>query len=69
MDLSLILLNTPWGIYSVPKESKYTAVFLSKKMKSNVFRDFVGHGDLWHTQPSFILEKLSLEKAPLNLGL
>ena len=29
IDLSLILLNTSWGIYSIPKESKYTLVFLS----------------------------------------
>ena len=29
MDLSLILFNTSWGIYSILKESKYTAVFLS----------------------------------------
>ena len=29
IDLSLALSNTLWGIYSIPKESKYTAVFLS----------------------------------------
>ena len=27
--LSLILFNTSWGIYSIPKEPKYTAKFLS----------------------------------------
>ena len=37
IDLSLILLNTPCGIYSSPKESKYRAAFLSIKIKSNVF--------------------------------
>ena len=29
VNLSLILLNTSSGIYSVPKEKKQTAVFLS----------------------------------------
>ena len=29
MDLSLILFNTFFGIYSIPKGSKYTAVLLS----------------------------------------
>ena len=31
MDLSLILLYISWGIYSMSKESRYTAVFLLKK--------------------------------------
>ena len=30
MDLSFILLNISSEIYSIPKKSKYTAVFLSK---------------------------------------
>ena len=29
IDLSLILFNTAWGIYSIIKESNYRDVFLS----------------------------------------
>ena len=61
MDLSLILLNIYWRIYSTPNESKYTALFLSMNnenqeskntalllsiMKSNAFLYFVCHQDL-----------------------
>ena len=34
IDLFLILLNTFWRIYSIPKESKYTSVFLSVNKKT-----------------------------------
>ena len=37
IDLSLILFNTSWGIYSIPKESKYAAVFLSINNESRCF--------------------------------
>ena len=33
IDLSLAFFNTFCGIYSIPKESKYTAVFLSINSK------------------------------------
>ena len=69
MDLALILLNTSCGIYSIPKESKYTAVFLLIKSNeiqcvsllclSSRFMAYV---------PSFVRGKFSLEKTPLNLG-
>ena len=34
---SLILFNTSCGIYSIPKESKYTSVFLSINIESGCF--------------------------------
>ena len=34
IDLSQILFDTSWGIYSIPKESKYTAVFMSINNKT-----------------------------------
>ena len=34
IDLSLILFNTSREIYSIPKESRYTAVFLSINNKN-----------------------------------
>ena len=51
MDLSLVLRNTSsWGIYSIAKELKYTAVFLSTKiMAANVFLYSCCHWDLWYT--------------------
>ena len=59
--LSLILLNTSFGIYSNPKESKCRAVFLSINNKTQCvpslsFSRFITHA------PSFILGKLFLEK-------
>ena len=69
MNLSFILLNTPWEIYSIPKESKYTAVCLSINNDTQcaplvclLLRSIT-------YAPSFILGKLSFEKIPVNLGL
>ena len=59
--LSLILFNTCYGIYSVPKESKYTAVFLSINNETQYVSLLFCHRDLWHA-PSLILDKLLLEK-------
>ena len=62
IDFSLIFFDTSWGIYSIPKELKYTAVFLSKNNEIqcvslvcllSIFMTYV---------PSFIIGKLSLEK-------
>ena len=41
MDLSLKLLNTSCEIYSILKESKYAAVFLSINNETNTFLYFV----------------------------
>ena len=57
INLSLIFFNTSWGIYSIPKESKYTAVLLSLNDKTQCIT----------VAPSFILDKLFPEKTPLNL--
>ena len=59
----MILFNTSLGIYSIPKESKYPAVFLSINNENQCF--FL---PFCHRDPSFVLGKLFLEKAPLNLG-
>ena len=72
----MILSNNHWGIYSIPKESKYTAVFLSinneiqyvnfgdKKSKGLLLLSskFIAHA------PSFISGKMFFEKTLLNLG-
>ena len=66
IDLSLTLFNTSWEILSVPKDSSYTAVFLSINDEIQcvplLFFIFMAY------DPSFILSKLFLEKKPLNLG-
>ena len=69
MDLSLISLNTSCGIYSLPKESKYTALFLSVNNETRCVALLCLSSRFMTYTPSFILGKLSLEKAPLNLGL
>ena len=62
------MFNTSCGIYSIPKESKYTAVFLSINNETPYVpllfwpSRFITYG------ASFILHKLFLEKTPLNLG-
>ena len=66
--LSLILLNTSWGIYSVQEESKNEAVFLSINNETQ-YLPFVFLSSRFMTYvPSFIIVKLFLEKTPLNLG-
>ena len=68
LDLSLILSNTFCGIYSITKESKYTAVFLSINSETQcVTLGCLSSRFIIYT-PCFILGKLSLEKSPLNLG-
>ena len=49
MNLSLILFNTSSGIYSIPKESKCTAVFLSTNNETLCFPLLFCHWDLSHT--------------------
>ena len=57
IDLSLNLFNTRCGKYSISKELKYTAMFLSANNKTQLtFMTYT---------PSFILGKMFLEKTPL----
>ena len=68
IDLSLILFNTSCGIYSIPKESKYTAVFLSIN-NATYCTPLLFLSSIFMTYPpSFILDKLFLEKTQLNLN-
>ena len=66
IDLSLVLLYTSWGIHSIPKELKHTAVFLS--IDECVSLPFLSLRFIKFA-PFFILGKFSLGKATLNLGL
>ena len=71
IDLSLNFFNTSWGIYSVPKESNNTAMFLSKSNETQLVPLLFYHGDLLFIllhAPSFILGIIFPEKTPLNLG-
>ena len=64
----LILFHTSCGIYSIPKESNYTAAFLSINSKNQcVLLLFLSLRFMTYA-PSFVLGKLYLEKTPLNLG-
>ena len=69
IDLSLILVNTSRGIYSIPKESKYIARFLSINNETQCVPLLYLSLRFMTFAPSFILGKLFLEKTPLNLGL
>ena len=69
IDLSLILFNTSWGIYSIPKESKYTTVFLSMNKETQCPALLVLSSRFVTYTPSFILGKFFLEYPPLKLGL
>ena len=69
MDLPLTLFNTSCGIYSIPKESKYTATFLSINNEAQCVPLLCLSSRFMTYAPSFILGKLSLEKTPLDLGL
>ena len=69
IDLSLILFNTFFGIYSIPKESKYTAVHLSVNNKTQYIPLLCLFSRFMTYAPSFVRDRLSLEKAPLKLGL
>ena len=66
-DLSFILFNTFWGIYSFPKEPEYTTVLLPTNNEIQwVILICLSSRFMTYT-PSFILGKLSLEKKPKNL--
>ena len=68
MDLLLILFNTSWEKYLIPKKSKYAAVFLSENNENQrVSLLYLSSKFISYALP-FILGKLSLEKIPLNLG-
>ena len=66
MNLSLILLNTSCEIYSIPRESKYTVIFISvsNEIQCVPLRCLSSRFMTYNT--SSILGKLSFEKAPLN---
>ena len=66
MDLSLILFNVSWGIYSVPKESKYTGAFLSVNDETQCVPSLFLSLRFMTYAASFILDKLFLEKIPLK---
>ena len=69
IHLSLILFNTSWGIYSILKEPKYAAVFLSIDNETQYVHLLFLSSRFVTYASSFVLYKLSLEKTPLNLGL
>ena len=60
--------NTSWGIYSVPKQSKYTATFLSINNETQCVSLLCLSSRFMIFAPTFTLGKLSLEKTSLNLG-
>ena len=62
------LFNTSRGIYSIPKESKYTAVFLLINNETQCVPLIFLTLSFMSYAPSFILGKFFLEKTPLNLG-
>ena len=62
IDLSLYLLNISKGIYSIPKDLKYIAVFLSINNETQcVILLFLSSRFMTYA-PSFIAGKLFLEK-------
>ena len=65
MDLLLILFNTSWEKYLIPKKSKYAAVFLSENNENQRVPLLYLSSKFISYALSFILGKLSLEK---NLG-
>ena len=66
MVFSLILLNTFCGIYSISKESKYTAAFLSINDETHCVSLLFLSSRFITYAPSFILGKLFLEKISLH---
>ena len=68
MDLSLTLINNSWAIYSILEWSNYSSVFLSVNNENqcvsllSLSSKFVTYG------PSFILGRLVLEKATIELA-
>ena len=69
VNLSLILLNTSSGIYSVPKEKKQTAVFLSINNEAQCIPLLFLSSRFITYNACFVLGKLFLEKTTLNLAL
>ena len=69
MDLSLILFSTSFEIHLIPKESKYTVVFLSINSETQRVPLLCLSFRFMAYAPSFIVGKFSLEKTSLNLGL
>ena len=69
IDLSLIMLNNFREIYSIPKESKYIAVFLSTNNETQCVPLLFFSSRFVTYAPSLILGIFFLEKSPLNLGL
>ena len=63
----LILFNIYCGIYSIPKQSKFTVVFLPINNETQCIPLLYLSSRFMAFAPSFILDKLSLEKTPLNL--
>ena len=68
IDLSLILANSLQEIYSIRKESKYTAVFLSINSETQCVPLLFLSSRFITCATSFIRDKPFLEKTPLNLG-
>ena len=68
IDLSLILFNSSWGIYSIPKESNYKAVLLSITNETQGVDLLCLSLRFMTFALSFILDKLPFKKTPLNLG-
>ena len=68
IDLSLIFLNTSWGISAITKESKYKSVFLSIKNETQCISLPSLSSRLMKHVPSFILDKFVLQETPLNIG-
>ena len=62
------LFDTSRGINSIPKESKYTAVFLLINNETQCVPLIFLSSSFMSYVPSFILGKFFLEKIPLNLG-
>ena len=65
----LILLSTYCGIYSIPKESNYSAMFMVVNNKSQSVSLLCLSSIFMTCGTSCILRKLSLKKLPLNLSL
>ena len=62
IDLSLILFNTSWTIYSILKEWKYIDKFLSTINEIQCVPFFFCHRDLWHTLHLLFLKNYFLKK-------
>ena len=56
------------GLYSIPNESKYTAVYLSINNATQCGPLLFSSWRFMTYAPSFILAEFFLEKTPLSLG-